>query len=142
MSPALKFLIGLAAVAGMAAIGHGPAGQGAAFVGGMEDEARAAVAATNVPDIDVRMGRDPLTRLATASGPADAFQREGQGELKGISDRIREVEGVSGVRWADEPERFALPLFVETLILALVAYLIGLGLAWLLWGRPKRQGFY
>jgi len=34
-----------------------------------------------------------------------------------------------------------MPLIVETLLLAAVAYAIGLGIGWLLFGRKKRQGF-
>ena len=34
-----------------------------------------------------------------------------------------------------------MPLLVETLIVAAVAYFLGLGLAWLLWGRKKRDRF-
>ncbi len=33
-----------------------------------------------------------------------------------------------------------MPLVVETLILAAIAWLAGLGIAWLLWGR-RRDGF-
>jgi hypothetical protein len=35
-----------------------------------------------------------------------------------------------------------MPLLAETLIILVVAYLIGVGLAWLLFGRAKKQGFY
>lgn len=34
-----------------------------------------------------------------------------------------------------------LPLIAETLILVTGAYLLGIGLAWLLWGRKRRDGF-
>ena len=34
-----------------------------------------------------------------------------------------------------------MPLLIETLILVLLAWLVGLGIGWLLFGRPKRQGF-
>jgi len=36
---------------------------------------------------------------------------------------------------------FGLPLIAETLILVAIAYLLGVGLAWLLWGRKRREGF-
>ncbi|HEX8215335.1 MAG TPA: hypothetical protein VF582_07690, partial [Allosphingosinicella sp.] len=91
MSPALKFLAGLAAVAAMGWAHHGLLGNGDRLVGHLEGQARQAVAATELPGIDVRLGRDPLTRFATVSGDADAFQREGQGELKGIKDHVRDV---------------------------------------------------
>lgn len=34
-----------------------------------------------------------------------------------------------------------MPLIVETLLLVAIAYALGLGIGWLLFGRPKRQGF-
>lgn len=34
-----------------------------------------------------------------------------------------------------------MPLLAETLILVAIGYLTGLGLAWLIWGRRKRQSF-
>ena len=91
----------------------------------------------------VRLDRDPLGRNAVLSGRANDLQREGLGSQLGISDYVREVEGIGTVRWADEPERErnALPLLVETMILAAFAYLLGLGLGWLLWGRRRREGF-
>jgi hypothetical protein len=34
-----------------------------------------------------------------------------------------------------------MPLLAETLIILLAAYLIGVGVAWLLFGRPKRDSY-
>lgn len=34
-----------------------------------------------------------------------------------------------------------MPLIAETLILVTIAYLLGFGVAWLLWGRKRRDGF-
>jgi hypothetical protein len=142
MSRALKFLAGLAAVAAMGWVHHGLLGNGERLIGQLEGQARQAVAATELPGIDVRLGRDPLTRIAAVSGNADPFQREGQGELKGIKDHVRAVPGISGVRWADEPQGTEIPLFLELLLQLIAAYLVGLGLAKLLFGRRKREGFY
>ena len=92
---------------------------------------------------DAAGGRDPLARAARLSGPANDLQREGLGSQKGVSDYVRDVEGVADVRWADEPRngRRIVPLLLETMALAALAYLIGLGLGWLLWGRRRREGF-
>ena len=35
------------------------------------------------------------------SGNANDFQREGMGLLPGINDRVRDVPGISGMRWDD-----------------------------------------
>lgn len=142
MSPALKFLVGLVAVMAMGLIHHSLLGNGEALIDRLEAQAKSAVAATGVPGVEVSLGRDPLTRFATLSGDADPFQREGQGELKGLNDRVRDIDGISGVRWSDEPEQTALPLLLEVLLQLIAAYLIGLAIAWLLFGRAKREGFY
>ena len=121
---------------------HGPLGHGEAFIDGAEAAARQAVAATEVPGIEVRLGRNPLSRAATLSGPADEFQREGQGELKGLSDIVAETKGVAGVHWADEPgDGGGLPLLLEALIGILLGYPIGIGIGWLLFGRPKKESY-
>jgi hypothetical protein len=143
MKPWVKILIGLAAVLLAGWVWHGPLGHGAAYVNAVEQRAQATVAATNVPGVSVRLGRDPLSRHATLSGAADAFQREGQGELKGLNDIVAEVEGVSGYGWTDEGNGgFVLPLLAELLLWMTLAYLAGLALGWLLFGREKREGFY
>ena len=142
MSPNAKILAGLAAVLVMAWVYHAPLGVGAAFIERAEGEARRVVAEAEVPGIDVRLARDPLSRLATLSGPANEFQREGQGELKGLSDLVAEVEGVSDVQWVDEGElRRGVPLILEALIWMMAAYLVGLGLGRLIFGRRKKQSF-
>jgi hypothetical protein len=143
MRPSLKIAIGLllALAAGWAS--HAPLGQGEALVADLEARSRAAVATAGLPGIEVRLSRRPLARAATLSGPANDLQREGLGSQKGLSDLVREVEGIGPVRWADEPaaERRIMPLLGETLILAALSYLTGLGLGWLFWGRRRRERF-
>jgi hypothetical protein len=143
MPPILKAILGLLAALAAAGISHGPLGRGEALVDRLDRDARAGVARADVPGISVRLGRDPLDRNAILSGAANDLQREGLGSQEGISDYVRDVEGIGTVRWADERalERRALPLLAETMILAALAYLLGLGLGWLLWGRRRREGF-
>jgi hypothetical protein len=94
-----KLLIGLVAALAAGWISHGPLGRGEAFVGRLQAQADAVLARTEVPGVHVRFSRDPLSREAILSGPADEFQREGQGEFPGINDRIAAIAGVSGIRW-------------------------------------------
>lgn len=101
MSAGIKFLIGLVAVIVMGWINHGPLGAGEALIGRLEAQAKSAVAATEVPGIDVRFERNPLSREAIMSGQANDLQREGLGGQKGLNDIVGEIEGVSGVRWTD-----------------------------------------
>jgi hypothetical protein len=99
MSPAVKFLIGLAMALLAAWIGHGPLGQGEAFVDGLEARAKAVIHEVEMDQVRVRFDRDPLRREAILSGEADQFQREGQGQFPGLNRRVAAVPGVSGVRW-------------------------------------------
>ena len=98
MTRSVRFLIGLAAALLAGWVGHGPLGQGAAFIDQLDAQAKAAVKQSELP-VQVRFDRDPLRREAILSGHADQFQREGMGSLPGIDDRIAAIAGVSGVRW-------------------------------------------
>jgi hypothetical protein len=145
MSRAVKFLIGLAAVLLMGWLWHGPLGNGERLIAALEAQARAEVAESEVPGIEVRLRRDPLSRVAILSGPADDFQREGMGEFPGLNDRIRGIEGISGLEWATPPTVQAgnrlMPLLLETLAAFALAYLVGVGIAWIFFGRPKKDSY-
>jgi hypothetical protein len=143
MPQILKATLGLLLALVAAWIWHGPLGKGERLIDGLEARARQAVATTELPGIQVRLSRRPLARVATLSGPADDLQREGLGSEEGLSDLVRDVPGIASVRWVDEPgarDRVT-PLLLETMLLAALSYLIGLGLGWVLWGRPRREGF-
>jgi hypothetical protein len=101
MSPLRKFLIGLAAALLSGWIGHGPLGQGEAFVDGLDARTKAVVREWEVP-VQVRFERNPLRREAILSGHVDQFQREGLRNFPGINGRVAMVPGVSGVRWEDQ----------------------------------------
>lgn len=142
MTPMVKFLLGLAAVLLMGWIYHGPVGNGEALIGRLEAQAKQVVAKSNVPGVAVRFSREPISRLAMMSGTADPFQREGQGELKGLNDLVGEIPGVSGVRWTDEEARSTMPLIAETLLQLFLSYLLGFGLAWLIFRKRDRENYY
>jgi hypothetical protein len=138
-----KFLIGLGAALLAGWISHGPLGQGEAYIDSLEARAKAEVREAGVAGVDVRFPRDPLSREAMLSGPANDFQREGQGLFPGLNDRVQAVSGVSGVRWEDTPAEgggMRLPLIAETLLLVVGAYLFGVALARLLF-RRRREHF-
>lgn len=105
MSPVVKFLIGLGAVLLMGWVSHGPLGNGERLIGRLEAEARAQVAQSGVAGVEVRLDRDPMRRVATLSGPANDFQREGMGQFPGLNDRIGAIEGIEQVQWANPPPR-------------------------------------
>jgi hypothetical protein len=141
MKRPVKLLIGLAAALLLAWIWHGPGGQGEKLVGRIEGDARILVARAGLPGISVRAEREPLTRGLVISGAANDLQREGLGSQLGVKDYARAVEGVGNVRWDDEPAGFALPLVAETMIVAALAYLVGFGLATLLFNRRRKTSF-
>jgi len=143
MRPVHKAIVGLLLALAAAWIWHAPLGRGTQLIDRLEGEARESVASTELPGISVTLSRDPLARVAMLSGRANDLQREGLGSQLGVTDYVRAVEGIGDVRWADEPPatRRTTPLLLETMFLAALAYLIGLGLGWLLVGRRRREGF-
>jgi hypothetical protein len=101
MSARVKFLICLAAALLSGWIGHGPLGQGEAFVDGLDAQAKAVITQWELP-VQVRFERNPLSRQAILSGHIDRFQRDGIPNFPGITGRVAMVPGVSGVRWEGE----------------------------------------
>jgi hypothetical protein len=131
----VKILIGLAVALLAGWISHGPLGRGAAYIDRLEADARTQVTRAEVPGVTVAMSRAPLARVALMSGPANDFQRHGMGSLPGLDGRVLLVPGMSGVDW--ERAGRVVPLIAETLGLTALAFLIGLGLGWLIF-RPRR----
>jgi hypothetical protein len=104
MSRRIKLLIGLFAALAAGWIGHGPLGQGEAFIDSLEVEARNRLREAEMPQVQVRLKRGPLERIAILSGPANDFQREGLGLFPVINDRIEAIPGIAGIEWANPPE--------------------------------------
>ncbi|HEY0114397.1 MAG TPA: hypothetical protein VGB54_01625 [Allosphingosinicella sp.] len=100
---AVKFLIGLAAALVVGWVSHGPMGRGELLVARLESGLDAVMRRANVPGVSWRMQREPLARTAILSGPADRFQREGQGSLPGIDGRVLAVPGMGRVEWTNPP---------------------------------------
>ena len=143
MPPVFKATIGLLLALAAAWIWHSPLGHGDRLIDRLQNEAEQGVEKSELPGLKVSVSRDPLARVATLSGSANDLQREGLGSQMGVSDYVRDVEGMADVRWADEPDSGLriVPLLLETLAMAALAFFIGLGLGWLLWGRRRREGF-
>jgi hypothetical protein len=145
MSARVKFLIGLAAALVAGWIAYAPLGQGAAFIERVEARAKAEVRDAAVPGVEVRLARGPLRRDALLSGPANDFQREGQGLYPGLNDRVLAVPGVGGIVWADSGRAsggslIRLPLIVEIELLVLGLFALGVALGRLIF-RPRREHF-
>jgi hypothetical protein len=86
-------LLGVFATAGFAALWHGPLGAGEKLTQQSETIARRTLDYYELPMVQAKMQRGPLTRRLILSGPADDFQRS---ELVRILD---ETPGVLDVRW-------------------------------------------
>ena len=93
MSRRTIMLLGLAATIGFTALWHGPLGAGDRLAAETEARARQTLDYYELPMIQAKLQRSPLSRRLVLSGPADDFQRS---ELVRILD---ETPGVLEVRW-------------------------------------------
>jgi hypothetical protein len=86
-------LLGIAATVGFTAMWHGPLGAGDRLATETEARARQTLDYYELPMIQAKLQRGPLSRRLVLSGPADDFQRS---ELVRILDA---TPGVLEVRW-------------------------------------------
>jgi hypothetical protein len=93
MKRGLIFALGAAATLACGALWHGPLGAGERVAVHAEKIARATLDYYELPAVNARLERAPLSRRMILSGPADAFQRS---ELVRI---MGQVPGVNEVRW-------------------------------------------
>lgn len=93
MTRRTTLLVGLAACIGFNAAWHGPLGAGERLARLSETSARHTLDHYEMPMIQAKLQRGPLSRRLVLSGPADDFQRS---ELVRILD---ETPGVLEVRW-------------------------------------------
>ena len=80
--------------------------------------------------ITARIHRGPLTRQVILSGPADEFQRAEAARL------LSQIPGISDADWT---ESAGIPLIVEGAAAALVGFLLGLLLAYLVELRRRHN---
>ena len=116
-------LIGLIACIAGAGLWHGPMGAADRFAVQVERDTRATLVYYEIPEVTGRLHHDPLTRRVILSGPADEFQRS---ELVRI---IGDLPGVAEAQWTSAPA--GLPLIVEAAAAAVLGFLFGLLLAYL-----------
>lgn len=112
---------GAVAMVAAAALWHGPGGGGDRLAASAERLARKTVVYYELPHIEARMQRRPLSRHILLSGKADAFQR------RELARMMTEIPGVASAGWGG---RGTLPLIVEGLVVGLIAFLIGALLAY------------
>jgi hypothetical protein len=115
--------IGLIGAIAFAALWHGPLGAADRFTTEVERRVRATMVYYQIPQVSGQLHHDPLTRRVLLSGPADDFQRS---ELVRL---IEEVPGVASASWSRGGKRP--PLIVEAGAVALLGFLLGLLVAYL-----------
>jgi len=114
---------GVAAAILGAALWHGPLGAADRFSGEVERSARQVLVDNDAPTgMTARIHHGPLTRQLVLSGPGNDFQRSEAARL------LSQIPGVSGAVWTPTA---GIPLIVEGAVAAVVGFLFGLLLAYL-----------
>ena len=115
--------LGLAASVAVVGLWSGPMGAANQLTHRIERDARVTLDNYEMYPVGARLHHGPLTRQLILSGPADDFQR---GEL------VRILGGISGVREARwSAHGGGAPLIVESAGAAILGFLLGLVLAYL-----------
>jgi membrane protease YdiL (CAAX protease family) len=113
------------------ALWHGPLGAADRLAIELERSGLQTLAANDAPTgITARIHHGPLTRQLVLSGPGDDFQRAEAARL------LSEIPGVSEASWNDST---GIPLIVEGIAAALVGFLFGLLLAYLVELRRRHN---
>ena len=116
------------------ALWHGPFGAADRVAHELERTARQTLAVNDAPaGITARIHRGPLTRQVILSGPADEFQRAEAARL------LSQIPGISDADWT---ESAGIPLIVEGAAAALVGFLLGLLLAYLVELRRRHNSHW
>ena len=120
---ALVMIAGVAAGIGLAALWHGPLGGSDRFSEQVEKGIRKTLVYYEMTQVTGHLHDAPLARRVLLSGEADDFQRS---ELVRL---VNEVPGVSSTSWTSNDG--GVPLVVEGGLVAVLGYLLGLLLAYL-----------
>jgi hypothetical protein len=115
--------IGVALSFALAALWHGPLGGADRFAAHIDRDVRQVLTYYEMTQVSGHVQHGPLARQIQLSGPADDFQRS---ELVRLLDQL---PGVAGTSWSSA--RHGIPLILEGLGVAVLGFLLGLGLAYL-----------
>ena len=122
---------GVAAAIVGAMLWHGPLGAADRFTAQVERNARQTLYYYEMTKVTAHLHHGPLTRRLILSGPADDFQSS---ELVRI---MGDLPGVSSARWSAEGG--GLPLILEGIVAAVLGFLFGLLLAYLVELRRRHN---
>ena len=126
----LPLIVAAALALGGAALWHGPLGAADRLASLVETRSRAVLVDWEMGQVQAHLHRAPLSRRLLLSGPADNFQRT---ELVKIMSL---VPGVGRASWSTSG---GLPLIAEALAAALLGFLAGLLLAYLVELRRRHN---
>jgi hypothetical protein len=115
---------GLFACLAATGLWYGPMGASRVLVHRVERDARITLDNYEMLQVGAHLHRNPLSRRLILYGPADDFQRS---ELARI---LGHIPGVREVRWSNKGG--GMPLIVESAAVAILGFLLGLLLAYLL----------
>jgi hypothetical protein len=127
----LALASGLAVALALAALWHGPLGAANRLSVQVERSARQALDHFEMYKVSAHLHHGPLTRRLILAGPADDFQSS---ELVRI---MSATPGASGAQWSDD--RAGLPLILEGAGAAVLGFLFGLLLAYLVELRRRHN---
>jgi len=119
----IALVAGTAAAIAAAGLWMGPMHAAALFTERVERDARITLNNYEMYQVTAHFHRAPLSRRLILSGPADDFQRS---ELVRI---VTLIPGVREARWSNHDG--GVPLIAESVVVALVGFLLGLLLAYL-----------
>jgi hypothetical protein len=114
--------IGVVAGLALAALWHGPLGAADRFAAKVELSIHDMLVHYEMTQVTAHLHRSPLTRRVMLSGPADDFQHHG------LIEYLDQLPGVEDATWSTSG---GTPLIVEGMGMALVGFLFGLLLAYL-----------
>jgi hypothetical protein len=124
-------LAGAVAAIALTGVWHGPLGAADRFSTEVERSARQVLAANEAPaGLNARIHHGPLTRQLILSGPGNDFQ---QGEAARL---LGQIPGVSDATWT---RSMGVPLIVQGAIAAVLGFLLGLVLAYLVELRRRHN---
>jgi 4-amino-4-deoxy-L-arabinose transferase-like glycosyltransferase len=120
----IALILGAIVSIALALTWHGPLGGADRFAFRVERAAREALDYYEVPKIHAALHRGPLSRRLILTGPSDDFQHS---ELPRL---FSQLPGVAKAQWGTSPG--GLPLMVEGSAVAVLGFLFGLLLAYLI----------
>ena len=119
----LALALGTVSSIALAALWHGPMGAADRFSAAVEREAQNALVYYEITEVKAHLHHGPLTRQVMLSGPADDFQRQE------LARHMGEVPGIASASWSNDGG--GIPLIVEGAAVAILGFLLGLLVAYL-----------